>query len=195
MTGTTSVITPARYTSGFTYENYMAQIKVNRDWFQRLYDGCQLTPQDAEFFKNAVQLPNGPAKMLVIGEDWCPDVYRSMPAMARIAEASGMEMRIFPRDENADIMDEFLNRGEHTSIPVAVFYTKDQEYIYHWIERPVLANEERPKIEEAVKKEMPDANEQEVRTEVRSRNQARFPAWQQEAIREMRQALTEKLGI
>ena len=128
MTDATSVVTPERYASGFTYDNYIAQIKVNKDWFQRLHDGCQLTPQDAEFFKNAVQLPNGPAKMMVIGEDWCPDVYRGMPVMARIAEASGMEMRIFPRDYNMDIMNEFLNRGEHKSIPVAVFYTKDQEY-------------------------------------------------------------------
>ncbi len=195
MTGTTSVVTPERFASGFTFDDYIAQIKVNKDWFQKLYAACELTPQDTEFFKNAVQLPNGPAKMLVIGEDWCPDVYRGMPVMARIAEASGMDMRVFPRDENLDIMNEFLNRGEHKSIPVAVFYTKDQEYIYHWIERPVLANEERPQIEEAVKKEMPDANEQEVRAEVRSRNQARFPAWQQEAIKEMRLAITEKLGI
>ncbi|MGH2588322.1 MAG: thioredoxin family protein, partial [Dehalococcoidia bacterium] len=83
-------------------------------------------------------------KMLVLGEDWCPDVYRGMPVLARIAEASGIEMRVFPRDENLDIMNEFLKDGEYQSIPTAVFYTKDQRYILHWIERPKQADEEMP---------------------------------------------------
>jgi hypothetical protein len=67
-----------------------------------------------------------------------------MPVLARIAEAAGMEMRVFPRDQHSDIMKEFLNRGEHQSIPTAVFYTRDHEYLAHWIERPALANQQMP---------------------------------------------------
>ena len=52
--------------------------------------------------------------------------------MARIAEASGMELRVFFRDQNKDIMSEFLKFGEHESIPTLVFYTKDHEYIAHY---------------------------------------------------------------
>ena len=88
--------------------------------------------------------------MLIIGEDWCPDVYRGMPVMARIAEASGMEIRVFPRDSHLDIMNEFLNKGEYLSIPVAVFYTRDHQYIGHWIERPKAANQEQAQIEEQI---------------------------------------------
>ena len=86
--------------------------------------------------------PNGPAKMLVLGESWCPDVFRGAPVFARLAEATGIEARFFFRDQNKDIMAEFLKDGEYESIPVAVFYTKDHQYIAHWIERPVLANRE-----------------------------------------------------
>jgi hypothetical protein len=39
-------------------------------------------------------------------------------------------------------MSEFLNHGEHQSIPVAVFYTRDHQYIAHWIERPAKAEAE-----------------------------------------------------
>jgi hypothetical protein len=62
--------------------------------------------------------------------------------MARIAEAAGMELRIFSRDQNLDIMNEFLNQGKHQSIPAFVFYTQDYRYLARWTERPALANEQ-----------------------------------------------------
>jgi hypothetical protein len=133
--------------------------------------------------------------LLVLGEDWCPDAFRGIPVMSRIAEAAGIEMRIFPRDKNLDIMNEFLKHGEFMSIPVAVFYTKDLRYICQWIERPELANRERTQIEEEARKAMPGSSEEDIRNVLRQRIQARYPAWQQESVREMRQMLTEKLGI
>ena len=190
----TSVVTPERFASGFTYKDYLAQIKVNKDRFEQYYGTGKLSEEDADFFRKAAQAPNGVAKMLVLGEDWCPDVFRGMPVMARIAESTGLEMRVFARDENPDIMAEFMN-GEFMSIPVAVFYTKDQQYICHWIERPVLAKRDREEIEAQVRKEMPDAPDQEVRDAIRDRTTAIYPSWQQESVREMRQMLTEKLGI
>lgn len=195
MTGNTSVVTPERFASGLTYIEYLSQIQVNKDRFEQFYNQCRLTRGDAAFFRRAARHPQGPSKILVLGEDWCPDVYRGMPAMARIAEAAGIEMRVFPRDQNLDIMNEFLNQGQFMSIPTAVFYTKDHAYIGHWIERPALANRERAEIEAQAKREMPNAEEQEVRAQVRARTQARYSAWQQASIQEMRQLLAERLGI
>ncbi|MFN8556358.1 MAG: thioredoxin family protein [Dehalococcoidia bacterium] len=55
-----------------------------------------------------------------------------------------MELRVFPRDQHLDIMNEFLKDGEFQSIPTLVFYTKDLRYIGHWIERAKKANDEMP---------------------------------------------------
>ena len=80
------------------------------------------------------------------------------PDLARLVEAGGLELRIFRRDgqrfsqshrpsladapdSNADIMTEFLNtKNGQTwqSIPVAVFYTKNLEYLYHYTEYPAI---------------------------------------------------------
>ena len=133
--------------------------------------------------------------MLVIGEDWCPDVYRGMPVMARIAEASGMEMRVFARDSEMDIMNEFLKEGKWASIPTTVFYTRDHQYICHWIERPALADREMEEIADQVSKEMPDAADAQVRAASRPRNQERYPAWQRETVREIREMLAAHLGM
>ena len=145
----TSVVTPERFSSGFTYKDYIAQIKVNSDRFEQYYQTVEVSQDDADFFKKAVEA--GVTKMLVLGEDWCPDVFRGMPVTARISEASGMELRVFPRDENLDIMNEFLKDGEFQSIPTVVLYDKDHSYLGHWIERPAKANEERAQIEAEVK--------------------------------------------
>src|SRR5215510_12126299 len=78
-------------------------------------------------------------RVLVISEEWSPDCRRDVPMLARLAEAGGLELRIFNRDGakilatrrpdpenrdgNWDIMAEFMNvkdGGEWASLPVAV---------------------------------------------------------------------------
>ena len=107
----TSVVTPERFAQGFDYPTYIGQIKVNKARFEGYYDGLKLSAEDTSFFKELAERPNGPAKMLVIGEDWCGDVIRGLPVLARIAEAAGIPISIFPRDSHTDIMDEFLKEG------------------------------------------------------------------------------------
>src|SRR5438093_4865208 len=143
-----SVVTPERFASGLTWSEYLEQrVQRNREKFNYNYDETVLGEDDAAAFKRLVQQPGGPAKVLALGEDWCLDVFRGLPVVARIAEASGMELRMFPRDDNLDIMNEFLNHGESLSIPTFVFYTADHRYIAHWIERPAKANAEMGEVQ------------------------------------------------
>ena len=138
--------------------------------------------------------PNGPTKMLVLGEDWCGDVVRGLPILARMAEAAGWEMRMFPRDQHHDIMNEFLKEGQWMSIPTAVFYTSDHRYISHWIERPEVAEKEIKEIEEAIRAENPDINEQDFGRERRARTAARAEAWQQASVEEIIDRLQANLA-
>ena len=77
----TSVVTPERFQQGFSYSAYIDQIKVNKARFEDFYK-FQVKPEDAAALKELVSRPNGPAKMLVLGEDWCGDVIRGMPMLA-----------------------------------------------------------------------------------------------------------------
>ena len=144
--------------------------------------------------KDLVAKPNGPAKMLVLGEDWCGDVIRGMPVLARICEAAGIEMSIFPRDDNHDIMNEFLKNGEWMSIPVAVFYTRDHQYICHWIERPESAEREMEEISNAIRAENPEITEQEFGLERRTRTASRAQAWQQDSVTEIKELLDRSIS-
>ena len=114
---------------------------------------------------------------------------RGLPVLARLAEAAGLETRIFPRDQNLDIMDEFLKLELYQSIPVAVFYTRDHQYIAHWIERPAAAEREMAEIEAAIRAEKPGLADQEFGLERRARTGARARDWQQATIDELKDLL------
>jgi thiol-disulfide isomerase/thioredoxin len=184
MTSINTVVTTDRYKSGFSYTEYLSQINVNKERFDEFYQNFTIPAEVIEIFENA-QKTNGPLKILVIGEDWCPDVYRGMPVIAKIASECNIEIKIFPRDENLDLSDLFLKDGEFRSIPVCVIFTNELEYIGHWIERSSKANDERKIIEDQIKKEMPDAEEQNIRSELRDRTRDKYPEWQLETAKEL----------
>src|ERR1700733_7377056 len=203
----TTVVTPARFAQGLSYAGSLAQATVNRDKFDESYRTVPLTDEDLSFFRRAAALPHGPAKILALAEAWCGDVYRELPTAVRIAAATGLELRIFYRDENPDIMDEFLsNGGKSRAIPVFVFYTADLQYITHFTERSATAHRELAEIVNQVKAQMglpkeatfhtaPEDRRQELLREVIAKIQPRSDDWRNEAIKEMRQLLSAALHL
>jgi hypothetical protein len=117
--------------------------------------------------------------------------------MARIAEAGGIELRVFPRDENLDIMSEFLNQGQHQSIPTFVFYTSDHRYIAHWIERPAKANAEMGeymKQYEGLDRNKPEDYQKMRQIAEEFQRGPVWAGWRNETVREIRDLLEQKTG-
>ena len=190
----TSVVTPQRFAAGFTYADYMAQVKVNKARMEDFYANFQVTAENAAALQALAAHPAGPAKMLVLGEDWCGDVVRGLPVLARMTEAAGWELRIFPRDQHHDIMNEFLKDGQWMSIPTVVFYTADHRYICHWIERPQVAERETAEIEAAIRAENPEISDPDFGRERRARTAARATDWQEATVTELIARLQERVG-
>lgn len=188
-----SVVTPERYSQGMTYDQYMDTVKVNKARIEEYYANVSLDSEQTARLQELASHDNGPARMMVIGEDWCGDVVRELPVLARVAEAAGLELRIFPRDENHDIMNEFLKEGLYMSIPVAVFYDQGHEYICHWIERSEVANREQGEIESAIRSEQPDISDQDFGRQRRARTAARAGDWQKATVDELVGLLQEHL--
>jgi hypothetical protein len=194
-----SVVTPERFAQGQLYDEWLKGIDRNVERFQENYDGTHVSDVDAAALKALVARPNGPARCLALGEAWCPDVFRGLPVMARIAEASGMELRVFFRDQNNDIMSEFLKHGEHESIPTLVFYTKDHEYIAHWIERPAKANDEMVELQKLTAPLRnaditPEEREKHIKEYVAFQNGPIWGGWRDAAITEIRQLLEDRVN-
>ena len=80
------------------------------------------------------------------------------------------------------------------SIPVAVFYTGDHRYICHWIERPAVAEREMHEIEESIRAENPEIDDQAFGRERRARTAAKADDWITATIDEIRDLLVASLA-
>ena len=183
-----SVVTPERFARGLTYEQWTAAIDRNQERFQENYEAAELSGEDATAFRELVGRPDGPARCLALGEPWCPDVFRGLPVMARIAEAGGMELRVFFRDQHKDMMAEFLNHGEHESIPTLVFYTRDHRYLCHWIERPALADAEMHLLRQIFEGR---SREEALADYIAFQKGPVWAGWRRETVREIRELLSK----
>jgi selT/selW/selH-like putative selenoprotein len=140
-------VSKERFDQGLTYAEFRAQMTRNQERFDETERTVQLSDEDVAYFKALPQ----PINVLVLAEDWCGDVINNLPLLWRLAEASGkLNVRVFLRDQNLDIMDQYLNKGQFRSIPVFVFFDAQFNELGHWIERPArvteLVQEERAKI-------------------------------------------------
>ena len=195
-TQTESVVTPERFQQGIGWKEWMEQIDRNQDKFTESYEQATLNPDDVARIKALMAKPNGPAKVLALGEAWCPDVFRGLPVIQRLCEATGLELKIFFRDQNLDIMSEFLYKGEFQSIPTLVFYTKDHAYIGNWIERAQKARDEAPLLREVTAKMRepdltPEQRQEAMAAYVAFQRGPIWDGWRQAQVTEIRELLEE----
>jgi len=84
-----------------------------------------------------------PMIWLVLTEAWCGDAAQNLPIINKMAEASDqIELKLILRDENLEIMDQFLTNGKSRSIPKLVCLDKEtREVLGTWGPRPEKAVE------------------------------------------------------
>lgn len=133
-------VTRERFEQGLTYDQYKAQMTRNRERFEENERAFQPAAADLAAFTN---LPHA-LPVLVLAEDWCGDVIDNLPLLGRLAQASGkLDVRVFLRDQNLDVMDQFLNQGQYRSIPVFAFFDDQLNEIGRFIERPESVTQRR----------------------------------------------------
>ncbi len=149
-------VTKERFDQGLTYEQYIDQITQNKERFIENYENATFTPDALAHFSN---LPE-PLNVLVIGEDWCGDVVAGLPVLAKLAGQTDdkLTVRVFLRDQNEDLMNQYLKEGQFKSIPVVVFFDQQMHELGHFIERPAAQTEESARARNAYFKANPQYN-------------------------------------
>jgi hypothetical protein len=238
-----SAVTPERFGKGMTFAEYVRYVGTpenlaresfggyfadsgskpgtradNSAVFRERYERVRPSGHQADAIRWLVTQPGGPAKVLVISEDWSSDCRRDVPMLARLAEAGGLELRIFNRDGkkilarrrpdptaypdgNHDLMLEFMNEkdgGRWASVPVAVFYTRDFQELHRYIEYPAIYHKD------AIRGHQNAARPGETDAETRERGQREFVAmqrspffdvWACAAVDEILSAIYERLTV
>jgi hypothetical protein len=165
------MVTKQRFAQGMTFQQYLDQMTTNKDKFLETMAATHITPQDRAVFADRGEKLN----VLVLTEDWCGDALTNFPVLARMVEgAPNVEMRVFLRDQNPDLMDQYLNRGVFRSIPVFVFFDADMQEVARFVERP-------PKITEYM-----EQKQLELRRQLRAQH---GDEWRRSAAEEIRALL------
>jgi hypothetical protein len=228
------VVTAERFAQGMTFDQYVAYVgtpenlareagwwlgtvRVNFSGLLReRYEKNRLDDTQAVAIRWLAAQPDGPAKLLVISEEWSSDCRRDVPMLARLAEAGGLDFRIFPRDgqklgrgptadpaesPNADIVNAFLNRRDgrtFQSVPVAAFLTSGFEALYTYFEFPAIYHKVR--LSEAMQVARPgESREQAWERFLRDwgalQDSPFYQNWASAAIDEMISALHERVVV
>ncbi len=176
-------MTPERFARGMTFDQYVtfsgspanlgregfdirrfSLVRPRVDWsgyLRERYANARLDDEQAAAIRWLAAQAGGPARVMVISEDWSSDCRRDVPYLARLAEAGGLELRIFARDGdtmhmkglpdpaaggNADLVNAYANdkNGQKfATIPVAVFLTRDFVELYRYVEYPAIYHKDR----------------------------------------------------
>ncbi|RED98911.1 thioredoxin family protein [Marinoscillum furvescens] len=109
--------------------------KLNKQRMTRLVKTISL--DDAA--RKKVAKVNAPQTWLIITESWCGDAAQSLPLIEKLAAANELiNTRYVLRDENLELMDQFLFRGGR-SIPKLIMLDDSFEVIDTWGPRPQAA--------------------------------------------------------
>lgn len=105
------------------------------------------------FLQDAISKMGTRLKWFVISEAWCGDSAQIVPILQKIVDFSGgkIEMKIILRDENPEIMNQYLTNG-NKSIPKVVMFDDETE-VAVWGARPQFIQHSAMLF----KKEHPDA--------------------------------------
>jgi hypothetical protein len=229
-------MTPARFARGLTWDDYVrftgspenlaregfdirrfSLVRPRLDWsgyLRERHARARLTDDQSAAIRWLAAEPGGPAKIAVLAEDWSSDCRRDLPYLARLAEAGGLDLRVFVRDGetmlrkglpdpaaggNADLVVAYTNEksGQRfATVPVAVFFTRDFVELYRYVEYPAVYHKElvighlrRPRAGETEDQAQARAG-RDIGTLLES---PLFDVWAHAAIAEILSALHERL--
>ena len=165
------MVTNERFAQGMTFQQYLDQMGTNKEKFVQFLGEITIKPED----RAALDKLGKKLKLLVITEDWCGDALYNLPIMAKLVEGNpNIEMRVFLRDKNPDLMNQYLNQAMFRSIPVFVCFDEAMHELARFIERPPAQTEE-------IEKKM-----LEVRRALRAE---RYLDWRESTVKEIRSLL------
>ena len=127
----TNAMTAERFQEGLTLPEYLEHMSMNKERMVRAIDAVTIKPDDGKVLERLGAV----RKVLVITEDWCGTSLAYVPFVAKLVEGNAdIDLRVFMRDANPDVMDRYLKRGMYRSIPVFVFFDEQMNELARFIE-------------------------------------------------------------
>ncbi len=116
-------------------EDLLHYSTLNDARMNRLDKKTKLTNSTIEALKNTKEKQT----WLLITEGWCGDAAQISPVINKMSlESDKVDLKVVLRDENEDLMNQFLTNGSK-SIPKLVVLNEENEVVSSWGPRPSIA--------------------------------------------------------
>ncbi|WP_062106183.1 thioredoxin family protein [Bacillus niameyensis] len=110
------------FQKGIPAQEYIRSMQNHQESTMKILEQFQVPSKDEAFF-SVLRQEN--LRVIVITEDWCGDAMLNVPILLKLAEEAGIEVRMILRDQNLELIDQYLTNGKSRAIPIFVFI--DQE--------------------------------------------------------------------
>lgn len=132
-----SLIAEGKSTGHTQSESLLNYSKLNDTRMNRL---DKTTKLNEDLVQTVAELPKK-FTLLTISEGWCGDAAHVLPVLNKVSESSeNLDLKIVYRDENDDLMNQFLTNGGK-SIPKVIVLDESNEVLSTWGPRPSTATE------------------------------------------------------
>jgi len=126
------MVTKERFAQGMTLQEYVDHMSINRERFVEALEETTIEGPETTLLDRMGAV----RKVMVISEDWCGTCLAQVPFVAKLIEGKpDVELRLFPRDANPDLMDQYLKQGLYRSIPVFAFFDEHMNEVARFLEQ------------------------------------------------------------
>ena len=170
--------TQEKFERGMTTQQYIDQIKVNKEPFVKIYETVQISADSLSLFNGLSE----PLKLAVFTADWCGDAMSTTPVILKLADSTpNISLQVFNRDDELELSNSLLPEHRAGTVPIFVVMDHDMNQLARFIETAGALVPDIDAMDAAIDQETAGLSEAEQRQAKRGRRTSyrveRAQAW------------------
>ncbi len=185
-----------KFNQGMTVQQYIDQIKVNKQPFLDIYQTLQVPDPAKSLFDG---LPR-PLNLAVFTADWCGDAVSTTPVILKLAESTpNISVQVFNRDDELELTNSFLPENRAGTVPVFVVMDQEMGEIARFVETALELVPSIDAMDEAITAEVAAESEENRRAASRGKRMAfrvsHAQEWGEVILDSFGRTVTDGLGM